>query len=107
MITKIDKDITMCVMGEGTLYSGVIKDNEDNPRGIAFTKKPNELDGGVVFQIENMKGFTGFITPILTLMEEWQNANMLTGTDKEQQEFKELIASIKEASKPFKPSASE
>lgn len=105
MISKLENDITLCKMGDGTLFSGVVTDNEGNPRGIAFTKTPDDKQGSVIFQIDNIQGFTGYMIPIITLMEEWHKSGMTVGTDEEQKMFVKAINDIKETLEPFKPKA--
>lgn len=103
MISKMDNDVTLCEMGKGTLFSGVINDNEGNPRGIAFTKTPDDIKGGVLFQIDSIQGFTGFMLPVISLMEEWYNTGKAVGTEEEQSVFLEAILGLKETLEPFKP----
>ncbi|TWT04635.1 hypothetical protein [Planomicrobium sp. CPCC 101079] len=105
MISKMDNDVTLCKMGDGTLFSGVFRDQNGEPRGIAFTKTPNDIAGGVAFQIDNIEGFTGFMLPVIALMEEWQKAGFIAGSEEELKEFFEGIAGLKETLEPFKPKA--
>lgn len=107
MISKLDNDVTLCEMGKGTLFSGVVADDDGHPRGIAFTKTPNDLQGGVVFQIDSIQGFTGFMLPVISLMEEWYKTNKAVGTEAEQKEFLEAILGLKETLEPFKPKKAE
>ncbi|MEZ0482636.1 hypothetical protein [Planococcus sp. SSTMD024] len=105
MISKIENDITLCKMGDGTLFSGVVIDDEGNPRGIAFSKTPEDKNGSIIFQIENIQGFTGYMLPIIALMEEWHKSDLTAGTDEEQKMFMEAIKDLKETLEPFKPKA--
>lgn len=74
MISKMEDGTVFLRMGEGTLYSSVVKSN-GQPIGICFSNSKEKLQDAVVFQITSMEGLAGFTRPLINLFEEWNTDN--------------------------------
>lgn len=109
MISKITTGgFTLCQMGEGTLFGGVVKNEKEQPVGISFSNDPQSLQGSVVFQINSIEGIAGYMLPLIALMEEWRKVGYVKPTDEiEENEFIDAIQSLNAVLEPYRPKAKE
>lgn len=108
LISKVNSEFTLCQMGKATLYGGVVKNEKEQPVGISFSNDPQSLKDAVVFQINSIEGISGYVLPLVALMEEWEKQGFVSAADKDERaEFVEAIQSLKSILEPFRPKPKE
>ena len=98
MITRLEDGTVLLKMGEGTLYSSVVR-NDEKVYGLCFPNSPEKLEDGVVFAINSSKGIAGYIRPLVNMFEEYAKLSEESNEKKEQfnreiQAFKEFVDSM-------------
>lgn len=97
MITKMADGTTLLKMGKGTLYSSVVRTEDNIPLGIAFSNNQEKLEEGVIFHINSIEGLSGFMKPIINLMEAWNTEG--------NEQVQKAIESLRKDMEPFFPKA--
>lgn len=103
MISKMDNGNILLEMGKGTLFSSVVKTDENQVVGICFSNSSKELKDGVIFKINSIEGIVGYIRPLVSLFEVM--AKTSTGTKEEREKLEQELASFKEFIEPYLPLA--
>lgn len=98
MITKLENGVTVIEMGQGTLYPS-ITNITDNTIGICFSNSKESLNDSVIITINSMQGMSEYVSPLITLLEEFERLS--NDTDKEA--FKRDLANLKTSLEPFLP----
>ena len=108
MISKLNGEITLCQMGEGTLFAGVVKNAKEQPVGITFSNDQQSLKDSIVFQINSIEGVAGYLLPLVALIEEWEKQGFVeTANENKHAEFSDAIRSLRELLEPFQPKVKE
>lgn len=92
MITRNKEGVTHITLGEGTCFSGIAKDSEnDRPTGIAFTQS---FDGfqqnDVVLHLNGMNGIASYLRPLFNYIE----LNLEEGSDESLKAIKDIQDSL-------------
>ncbi|MGF0347704.1 hypothetical protein ACQR3P_29105 [Rhodococcus sp. IEGM1300] len=92
MITRNKKGVTHITLGEGTCFSGIAKDCEnDHPTGIAFTQSFDGLQqNDVVLHLNGMSGIASYLRPLFNYIE----LNLKEGSDEALKAIKDIQDSL-------------
>jgi hypothetical protein len=100
MIKKLDDGATLITLGEGTLYSGVVKAKDDKtPFGIGFSNIKGEnvpnTENVVIIQITSKAAVASYLMALVRLLETWESEN--------DSEMSGMLADLAEVLEPLMP----